>query len=42
MQAERIDIVWHESEPVWSLDFHPSGLLATGGGDKTIKVRAAS
>ena len=42
MNAEKINIDWHESEPVWSLDFHPSGLLATGGGDKKIKARAAS
>ena len=33
-----IQIVWHSKEPVWTLDFHPSGLLATGGGDKEIKV----
>ena len=25
-------------EPVFSIDFHPSGLLATGGGDKDVKV----
>lgn len=31
-------IVWHNKEPVLSLDFHPSGRLATGGADNTIKV----
>ena len=40
MKAKTIHIVWHNTEPVWSLDFHPSGLLATGGGDKEIKVCA--
>lgn len=39
MKAKTIQIVWHSKEPVWTLDFHPSGLLATGGGDKEIKVR---
>ena len=34
MKAKKINIDWHDSEPVLSLDFHPSGLLATGGGDK--------
>ncbi len=32
-------VVWHEKAPVFSVDFHTSGLLATGGGDKDIKVR---
>ena len=38
MKAKTIQIVWHSKEPVWTLDFHPSGLLATGGADKEIKV----
>ena len=42
MIVEKINIDRHESEPVLSLDFHPSGLLATGGGDKNIKARATS
>ena len=38
MKVKTIQIVWHSKEPVWTLDFHSSGLLATGGGDKEIKV----
>lgn len=39
MRAKVQQIVWHGKEPVYSLDFHPDGTLATGGGDKEIKVR---
>lgn len=39
MKAGTLQIVWHGRDPVYSLDFHPSGLLATAGGDKEIKVR---
>ena len=42
MKAKTIQIVWHSKEPVWTLDFHPSGLLATGGADKEIKVYETS
>ena len=35
-----VQIVWHEKEPISSLDFSKSGVLATAGADKTIKVRA--
>jgi hypothetical protein len=38
MRAKLLQVVWHSKEPVYSLDFHPSGLLATGGGDKEVKV----
>jgi chromatin assembly factor 1 subunit B len=38
MKAGTLQIVWHGQDPVYSLDFHPSGLLATAGGDKEIKV----
>ena len=38
MKAKTLQIVWHGKEPVFSLDFHPSGILATGGADKDIKV----
>jgi hypothetical protein len=38
MKVKVIQIVWHSKEPVFSVDFHPSGLLASGGGDKDIKV----
>ena len=40
MKVKVVQIVWHSKEPVFSVDFHgPSGMLATGGGDKDIKVR---
>lgn len=39
MRAKTLQIVWHGKEPVFSLDFHPSGMLATAGADKDIKVR---
>ncbi len=38
MKAKTLQVVWHSKQPVFSLDFHPSGLLATGGGDKDVKV----
>lgn len=31
-------IAWHSKEPIFSLDFHPSGRLATGGADNDVKV----
>jgi WD40 repeat protein len=34
-----VQIAWHSSEPVLSLDFHSqSGLLATAGADHDLKV----
>ena len=42
MKAKTLQIVWHSKEPVWTLDFHPSGVLATGGADKEIKVYETS
>ena len=39
MRVKTLQIVWHGKEPVYSLDFHPSGILATGGADKEIKVK---
>lgn len=38
MKAKTIQIVWHEKQPVFSLDFHPDGTLITSGGDKEIKL----
>lgn len=38
MRAKTIQVVWHGKEPVYSLDFHPSGSLITGGADKEVKV----
>ena len=41
MKVKTLQIVWHEQDPVLSLDFHIDGTLATGGADKDVKVRAA-
>ncbi|KMZ70042.1 hypothetical protein ZOSMA_1G00100 [Zostera marina] len=39
MKGGIIEINWHDSQPVLTLDFHPkSGLLATGGNDHDIKI----
>ncbi len=38
MKAKILQIVWHEKEPVYSVDFHSTGILATAGADKEIKV----
>ncbi|GAQ82373.1 Putative chromatin assembly complex 1 subunit B/CAC2 [Klebsormidium nitens] len=38
MKAKTLQILWHGKDPVLSLDFHPSGLLATGGADKDIRL----
>lgn len=38
MKAKTLQIVWHSKDPVFSIDFHPDGYIATGGGDKDIKV----
>lgn len=39
MKGGTVQIAWHGSEPVLSLDFHSiSGLLATAGADHDIKV----
>jgi chromatin assembly factor 1 subunit B len=38
MKSKTIQVVWHGKEPVYSLDFHPNGLLATAGADREIKT----
>lgn len=39
MKGGTVQINWHGTKPVLTLDFHPvSGLLATGGADFDIKV----
>jgi hypothetical protein len=39
MKGATVQIAWHSSEPVLSLDFHSqSGLLATAGADHDLKV----
>lgn len=39
MRGGTVQIHWHDTKPVLTLDFHPlSGILATGGADYDIKV----
>lgn len=38
MRVKTLQIVWHGKDPVLSADFHPSGIVATAGADKEIKV----
>jgi hypothetical protein len=38
MKVKTLQIIWHGKEPVFSLDFHRTGMLATAGGDKDIRV----
>ncbi|XP_020696883.1 chromatin assembly factor 1 subunit FAS2 isoform X1 [Dendrobium catenatum] len=39
MRGGTIQINWHDTKPVLTLDFHfPTGTLATGGGDNDIKL----
>jgi len=41
MKAKTLQILWHNKEPVLTVDIHyPSGLVATGGADKEIRVRS--
>ncbi|GFY87531.1 transducin/WD40 repeat-like superfamily protein [Actinidia rufa] len=40
MRGGTVQINWHDTKPVLTLDFHrPSGILATGGADFDIKIR---
>ena len=41
MRHKLCQIIWHGKEPVFSVDFHRSGILASAGGDKDIKVGAS-
>ena len=38
MRVKTMQVMWHDEKPVYSIDFHPSGIFATGGGDKDVKV----
>jgi chromatin assembly factor 1 subunit B len=38
MKAKVIQIAWHDKEPVYSVDAHSSGLIATGGADCEVKI----
>lgn len=40
MKGGTVQILWHGSDPILSVDFHePTGFLATAGADRDIKVR---
>ena len=32
------EVVWHEKQPILSVDFHQSGRLASGGADNFVRV----
>ena len=39
IDVKTLEILWHNKEPVLSIDFHPSmQKMATCGGDKTVKL----
>lgn len=38
MKVKTLQVVWHEKEPVYSVDFLGPSTLATGGADKEIKL----
>eukprot|EP01112_Ceratiomyxa_fruticulosa_P019530 TRINITY_DN6412_c0_g2_i1.p1 TRINITY_DN6412_c0_g2~~TRINITY_DN6412_c0_g2_i1.p1 ORF type:complete len:577 (-),score=131.74 TRINITY_DN6412_c0_g2_i1:88-1818(-) len=38
MKSETIMILWHSKDPVFSVDFHSSGRLVTGGADNDVKI----
>jgi WD40 repeat protein len=42
MRAKPLLVAWHNKEPVFSVDFHDSGIFATGGADSTVKVRVVA
>eukprot|EP00877_Chromochloris_zofingiensis_P011531 jgi/Chrzof1/6631/Cz19g03120.t1 len=42
MHAKTLQIVWHSKEPVFSVDFHPDGYIATAGQDKEVKLWAVT
>ena len=39
MKVKTVLISWHGREPVYSIDFHSSGRVATGGADNCVNVR---
>jgi hypothetical protein len=39
MRVKTPQISWHGREPIYSIDYHSSGRIATAGGDNDIKVR---
>lgn len=38
MKVETLMVLWHGKEPVFSVDFHPSGKLASSGADNDVKL----
>ena len=42
MRVKVLQVVFHNKEPVFSVDFHPSGVFATAGTDGEVKVSASA
>lgn len=38
MRSKVIQIAWHDKEPIFTIDTHSSGRIATGGQDKEVKI----
>lgn len=38
MKVYTPEVVWHEKQPILSVDFHPCGRLASGGADNFVRV----
>lgn len=39
MKPKTPQISWHGRDPIFSIDFHPSGRVATAGADNDVKVK---
>lgn len=39
MLFKTVFCLWHSKQPVFSIDFHPSGRIATAGADSVVRVR---
>ena len=38
MKVKTPQISWHSRDPIFSVDFHSSGRIASAGGDNDVKV----
>ena len=38
MRFKTLQIVWHERQPIFAIEFLSDGVVATGGADKVIRV----
>ena len=38
MKVVTPEVVWHEKQPILSVDFHQSGRLVSGGADNFVRV----